>query len=368
MVPFRRTSGLLLLVLLATSCNRSQPAAVIGLAYAPTSRYVEAARLAAIDLDEPGKATPIRLYLDSSLVTDSAQVHVRRAERLVAMPDLMTVIGPGTSRGALAAAPIYTAAGVAQLNPEATSHLLDRVDARIFTMIPNDSEEGQFIARFVAEKLKARTVSIFFDNDEYGIGLREGVERALAARHIAVVDKVPFGLDGAYDVLVRASFQRVRPDAVVIVGRSGPTGQLVRVVHELAPGMEMVAGDAAMIPTSLAPAGDSALAHLHIVSFWFPTLGDTAATAFARRFRAMTGRDAEPTDAYVYDGIMLSAAAIRAAGRDRDAVWDWLRSLGGANPPYVGVTGSISYGRPATHHMVMAQFRHGAMVPVWQVP
>jgi branched-chain amino acid transport system substrate-binding protein len=367
MVSFRRTPALLLFALLAASCHRSQLPAVIGLAYAPTSRYVEVARLAAIDLDAPGQHA-IRLYLDSSLVTDSAQVHVRRAERLAAIPELMTVVGPGTSRGALAAAPIYTAAGVAQLNPEATSHLLDKVDARIFTMIPNDSVEGQFIAYFIAGQLKARTVSIFFDNDEYGIGLREGVERALAAHRIAVVDKVPFGLDGAYDVLVRASFQRVRPDAVVIVGRSGPTGQLVRVVHDLAPAMEMVAGDAAMIPTSLAPAGDSALARLHIVSFWFPTPGDTAATAFARRFRAMIGRDPEPTDAYVYDGIMLSAAAIRAAGRDRDAVWGWLRSLGGANPPYVGVTGSISYGRPATHHMVMAQFRHGAMVPVWQVP
>lgn len=358
--------GIPLLLALAAACGRSQAPATIGLAYSPGWHNAEAARLAQRDLAAMRPQRAIRVLLDSTLVGDSAQVEVRRAERLVADPSVMTVIGPSNSRGALAAAPVYSAAGVTQINPQATSHLLSRLDGRTLSLIPNDSLEGEFMAMFLAESLQARSVTIFFANDEYGIGLREAVERALADRHIRVADKVPFSESGPFAVLVGSSLQRARPDAFVIAGRYGATIQISRALHAAMPGADIVVGDGAMVPEQLDALGDSILASLHVVSFWVPEPGDTLAAQFSQRFRTLVNRDPEPSDAYVYDGIMLSAAAIQAAGADRDAVWGWLRSLGTSRPSYQGVTGPIAFNGLARSRMVMVRIRDGRAEAEWR--
>lgn len=358
--------GLLLLAMLAAACGRSPGTATIGLAYAPGWRNVDAARLALSDLHARPQAHPVKLLLDSTFVGDSAQVEVRRAKRLVADPDVMTVIGPSNSRGALAAGPIYTAAGVTQINPQATSHLLSRLDGRTLSLIPNDSLEGAFIAMFLADSLHARNATIFFANDEYGIGLREGVERALADRGIEVADKVPFSESGPFQVLVRSSLQRAHPDAFVIAGRATATIEITHALHDAIPGAEVVVGDGAMVPERLTTLGDSILATFHVVSFWVAQPGDSAAVEFSRRFSEIMGREPEPADAYVYDGIMLSAAAIQAAGVDRDAVWAWLRSLGTTQPPYQGVTGPIAFNEPPLSRMVMTRIRGGHAEAEWR--
>lgn len=350
----------------AAACGRSREPAVIGLAYSPSSRNVEAARLAASDLAELSRRSPITLFLDSSFAADSAAVEVRRAERLVAVPGLVAVVGPSNSRGTLAAAPVYNAAGVSQINPGATSHLLTRLDGRTLTMIPNDSIEGAFITEYIAQVSGIHNVAIFFANDEYGIGLREGVESAMVARGLHVVDKVPFSPGGNFPVLIRASLRRAVPDVFVVAGRVAETTAIARAINQLAPGTMVVAGDGALVPDRLGQLGDSALASLRVVSFWLPASSDTTAMLFSRRFRALFGREPEPSDAYLYDGIMVSAAAIQAAGADRDAVWGWLRSLGTSRPAYSGVTGPIVFGKGATSHLVMARIRNGRAVAEWR--
>ena len=358
--------ALLLLTLLAAACGRSPGTAKIGLAYSPGWRNIEAARLALRDLDAMQQVRPVQLLLDSTIVGDSAQVEVRRAKRLVADPGVMTVIGPSNSRGALAAGPIYSAAGVTQINPQATSYLLSSMDGRTLTLIPDDSLEGAFIGMFLADSLRARSATIFFANDEYGIGLREGVERALSSRGIQVADKVPFSETGPFQVLVRSSLQRARSDAFVIAGRATATIEIARALHEMIPRAEIVVGDGAMVPERLAALGDSILASMHGVSFWVAQPGDSAAMEFSRRFRQLYGRDPEPADAYVYDGIMLSAAAIQAAGVSRNAVWTWLRSLGTTQPPYQGVTGPIAFNEPPLSRMVMTRIRDGRAEAEWR--
>jgi len=358
--------GILLLTVLAAACGRRPETATVGLAYAPGWRNIDAARLAVSDLDTAHHERIIQLLLDSTFAGDSAQVEVRRAERLVADPSVMTVIGPSNSRGALAAAPIYNAAGVTQINPQATSHLLASLDSRTLSLIPDDSLEGEFIGMFLADSLHARSATIFFANDEYGIGLREGVERALSNRRIQVADKVPFSESGPFQVLVSTSLQRARPDVFVIAGRSLATLEISRSLHEAIPGAAIVVGDGAMVPERLATLGASILATMHVVSFWVASPGDSAATAFSQRFRSLLGRDPEPADAYVYDGIMLSAAAVRAVGPDRDAVWEWLQSLGTSKPPYQGVTGPISFNEPPLSRMVMIRIRDGRAEAEWR--
>ena len=109
-----------------------------------------------------GRRPAIRIIYDTAFTSDPADVEVQRAQRFAAMTDLVGVVGPWT-----------------------------------FMLAPDDSAEGAFMAAFAAERLGAQRVSIFFVNDEYGAGLRDGVRAELQQRRVTVLDEVGFGRERA---------------------------------------------------------------------------------------------------------------------------------------------------------------------------
>jgi len=128
-----------------------------------------------------------------------------------------------------------------------------------FMLAPADSAEGAVMAAFAAERLGAQRVSIFFVNDEYGAGLRDGVRAELQQRRVAVLDEVGFGTESDYAALVGASLRRGRPDVIIIAGR----------------------------------AADS----IYVVAFWLPDAPDSLSRAFVERFRRIAGRVPQSSDA-----------------------------------------------------------------------
>src|SRR2546426_2370665 len=166
-----------------------------------------------------------------------------------------------------------------------------------------------FMAAFAAERLGAQRVSIFFVNDEYGAGLRDGVRAELQQRRVTVLDEVGFGTESDYAALVGASLRRGRPDVILIAGR----------------------------------AADS----IYVVACWLPDAPDSLSRAFVERFRRIAGRVPQSSDAMSHDALLLLAAAVRDVGPSRVAIRDYLRALGPERAPYPGVTGPISF-RPAT--------------------
>ena len=169
------------------------------------------------------------------------------------------VVGHGSSRGSLVASSVYNEAGIPQTTPTSTSRLLHAVGPWTFMLAPDDSAEGAFMAAFAAERLGARRVSIFFVNDEYGAGLRDGVRAELQQRRVAVLDEVGFGTESDYAALVGASLRRGRPDVIIIAGR----------------------------------AADS----IYVVAFWLPDAPDSLSRAFVERFRRIAGRVPQSSDA-----------------------------------------------------------------------
>ncbi|HKC40039.1 MAG TPA: ABC transporter substrate-binding protein, partial [Gemmatimonadales bacterium] len=205
------------LLILLGGCKSEPRTAVIGYAFPLWgTTTVQVAR------DEigswPAGGTAIRIVYDSITQGDPPDIEVMRAQRLAETPNLVAVVGHGGSRGSLAAAPIYAAAGIPQIVPTSTSRLLRQAGPWAFRLAPDDSTEGALIGRFAAERLGARRVLLFFTNDEYGVGLRDGVLAELAARDVAVLDKV--GVDPSSDVatLFAASLRRGIPDVIVVAG------------------------------------------------------------------------------------------------------------------------------------------------------
>lgn len=305
----------------------------------------------------------IRIVYDSVVAGDPADVEIERAQRLVSIPGLVGVVGHGGSRGSLAAAPVYNEAGVPQIVPMGTSQLLRTAGPWTFTLAPDDSVEGAFIGSFIAKRSSVDAASIFYVNDEYGTGLRQGVLAEFRRHGIDVLDQVPVDPTSDFAPLVEASLRNGRPGAVVLATRHVAAGRMARLFLERVPGVRLVAGDGALnpnLPREAGPAADS----IHVVAFWTADSPAPISRAFVERFRRLIGREPLSFDAMTHDALMLLATAVREAGPDREAIRQYLLDLGRARPAYRGVTGPITFQDDRPTRLVMVRLRKGEVVPV----
>lgn len=338
-------------VLSGAACGRGPPI-VLGYAYARASP--DAADVAQEALDhlarQGGPAMRILRWVPDA--SAGLPKEVQGATRFASTEGLVAVVGHAGSRESLLGAPVYNRAGIPQIVPTSTSRRLADAGPWTFRLAPNDSIEGDVIAGFVSDSLRARSATIFYYADEYGAGLRDGVRAGLERRGAAVIDEVsvhdgscpPLSPHDDFATVVAASLHRLRPDAVVLAGRRRDGSCVMRLVDSAHPGTPFVAGDGseATAPEFRRVAG-SAMDRLHAVVFWLPAEGDSASRDFAERFRRIVGRDPNDTDAMIYDAFLLLGQAVREVGPDRERVRRWLESLGDSRPAWTGVTGPISF-------------------------
>jgi len=309
-------------------------------------------------------SVPVQLTYDSMVASTLADVEVDRAQRLVTIPGLVAVVGHGNSRGSLVAAPVYNEVGIPQVAPTSTSRRLASAGPWTFALPPNDSVEGAFIGDYVAGPLGARSTTIYFVNDEYGVGLRDGIRARLRRRGVAVLDEVSVDPQSDFATIVDASLRRGVPEVVVVAARTPETGAIARLMRARVPNIQVVAGDGALQMPALVTAAGAAAPALHVVGFWMPDAPDSLSRAFVERFRRIIGEEPLGTHAMVHDAIMVLAAAVREVGPRPAAIRRYLESLGRERAPYPGVTGAISFQPGRLANLVMMRLEGNRIVRV----
>ena len=355
------TEVLILTAAAVAGCHSAHRSVVIGYAFpyhlsaALTVAHEEIARRYG------GEPPQISIVSDSVGTGDPADVEVRRAQRLAAIRNVVAVVGHGGSRASLAAAPVYNEAGIVQLTPSSTSRLLRSAGRWTFNLAPDDSVEGAFIGEFVAARLRSARVTIYYVNDEYGTGLRDGVVAELVRRGISVLDQVPMDLSSDFRTLVAASLKQGVPDVVVVAGRQLETGTIARLLREHGVRRAVVAGDgAAVLPTLTQLAGPGADS-VYVVAYWTPEASDSLSRAFVERYRRAAGVPPQSPDAMVHDALMLLAAAVHEAGTSPVAVRAYLLALGRSRPPFQGVTGPITFANGTRARLWMTHLTGGEL-------
>jgi branched-chain amino acid transport system substrate-binding protein len=344
--------------LLIAACRPApQGPAIIG--YAVGAFGDQAVRVARdeITATQRAGAPAIVIVYDSAAPSDSPEEEILRAQRFVALRGLVAVVGPGGSRAALAVAPVYNDAGVPHIPPTSTSRLIAQAGRWTFALAPNDSVEGAFIARFVAERMGARRIALFYQNDEYGSGIRDGVRAALDARGVEVLYESPVDTTADFTSRVEVALTAGRPDVVVSGARWIETATIARLFARTGT-VRVVAADGALVPdlgSRAGRAGDS----IYIATFWSAEAGDSLSRAFVERYRRLVGQEPNGSAALNHDAMMMIVQAVREVGADRGAIRNWLLSLGRERPPYHGITGPIGFGLVAPGRLVMVRLAGG---------
>ncbi|MEP6620976.1 MAG: ABC transporter substrate-binding protein [bacterium] len=286
------------------------------------------------------------------------------AVRFAQNESLIGVVGHPGSQESLLAASVYNDRGIPQVVPNATSRRLASVGPWTFTLSPNDSVEGAFLASYAIDALHGQRIAVVYVGDEYGAGLRDGVRSKLVSRGLDLVDAtmVPNAGCGGSSLelqraMILASLRRSRPDVVVLAIGISNSACIAEIINAERPDAWILGGDGFDGEArEIRNLSDSVKQRILSVRLWTPDT-DSVNRLFIARFRRIVGREPSVPEALGYDGFALLAAAAREGGGTRAGVRRWLESLGHSRRAFPGVTGPISF----DHGRVGAQMR---MAPI----
>lgn len=313
-----------------------------------------------------GRKLPVRLIVEDN--ANSPELSTAAAHKLIGEDDVLAIVGPNPTRGALPVSETTESLKTPFITPWSTNVQTTR-DARTgspkryaFRSTFTDPLQARALARFVRERLRLRRAAVLYDlGSDYSKGLAELFRDGFAALGGEVVAFEGF-TSGAADYAPQLGrIRAARPEIIFSPNFFNEVPLQVQQARRLGIRAPFLGGDAWGSPELLELCGPQC------DGFFFSTnyAVDRKAPAnerFVAAYRNRFQQEADDVAALTYDAFGLLLRAIRTAGRaDREAVRDALAGI----EDFEGVTGDMKFtpgsGDPAKS-VVIVQIKGGRFV------
>lgn len=367
----RLTQALPAILLVLAGC-RDNSTVVIGLA-GPVSEQrglsmKRAAEMAVAEINRAGGIAGRRVEL--LVMDDSAQAAraITVADSLRGNPSVVAVIGHLNSAATIAAAAIYNSGSdpVVELSPSASSPDVAGIGPWTYRVCASDLEHGAALARHAVERLGITQVAVIYQNDDYGRGVLATFRTEFTRRGGTVTEQDPVMGGGTDPAPYVERIQRQGRARAILVAADRVTGvRVLRIMRQRGLDLPVMGGDALTGLESEGTLGEG----VFITRDYLPERPGAANEAFVRAYAAaFAGERPDHRGAGAYDAVHLIAAAVRAKGAEREAVREYLASLGTPRGPaaYDGVTGPIQFdaqGDVRDKTVIVGIVRGGRIVP-----
>lgn len=276
------------------------------------------------------------------------------ADSLVRDPSVVAVVGHLASGAMVAAAPVYDAGQLPAVATTATSPDLTGISPWVFRVVPSDSASGIALAAF-AQSLGRQRVAVLYDNDAYGRGLADAFRRAFRGTIVSIDPMAP---DRTEFEPFLAWMKAQQVDLVFMAGTEATGIPFMQQARAAGFAGDLLGGD------GWSPLAREAGSNGVYIGVPF-TASDPrpAAQQFVTAFKKRWGMEPDNNAALAYDAVMLLAQAVRAVGRDRTKIRDWLAS----GTAFEGATGTIRLGRngdPESKGIRMTSVQDGSLALV----
>lgn len=268
------------------------------------------------------------------------------AERLANNLQILAVVGHFNSSCSLAGKPIYQRAGIVELSPGSTNVTVCEGSDWTFRNLYRDDFQGKFIAQYIDKILTdLQSVAVFFDNDDYGRGLRNAFVDEAEKIGLDLVASEAYDRDNTDFKAQLTSIKAKNPDAVFISGLYTEAGLIAKQARESGIVAQFFGADGVDSPDFLTIAGEAAEGTYLTTPFTFGAAGEDA-LQMAANFEEMHGVAPDTWAALTYDAVGMIADALEktynaeaAVADNRKAIRDHLASLDTPEEGYKGVTG-----------------------------
>jgi branched-chain amino acid transport system substrate-binding protein len=242
-----RPTLLLLSLLALAACGGEPRSVVIGVVLSEGG--LAGGQMAVADANADPRAARAKLRLEAAPFEQSSSTSpltaIATADSLGRDPRVVGVVGHSNSGASIAAAQIYNTHRLTQLAPTTTAPLYGEAGPYSFRMVPDDTQQGRFLASVLTADPAVRRLAVVYVNDDYGRALWKALEAALRGSRARVVSQTPIleKWDTTAMALAARSVADARPDVVVWLARAADLEAFRGAFLPLAPGTEFLAGD-----------------------------------------------------------------------------------------------------------------------------
>ena len=286
--------------------------------------------------------------------------------KFAADKSIVAVIGHLCSSATLAAMPIYVRAGLPALSPTSTNPTIGDVGKGwFFRNCYTDDFQGKYLASYVVPKLLGKNkVAIFYENNDYAIGLKDSFVAGAKSSGVNVTGAEAY-MTGTTDFTPQLTkLLRDKPETIFLCGYH-PEGALIAGQARKLGFNGPLFGADGIDNEDYIKIGGKAADNTYCTVPFLAASASPAGKAFAKQYKKTYGRDVDWMSANAYDCLGILAQVIGKVGADRKKIRDGLAAINSEANGYKGVTGLTYFdkkgdcSKPAFVKMV----KNGEFVP-----
>ena len=261
------------------------------------------------------------------------------AERIAGNRQILAVVGHFNSTCSLAGKPIYKRAGIVELSPGSTNVRVCEGSDWTFRNLYRDDFQAAFAAKYIKNVLgNIQKIAIFFDNDDYGTGLKDSFAVEAKELRLEIVGIEAYDRDNTDFKAQLTSIKAKQPDLIFLSGLYSQAGLIASQAREVGITAQFFGADGIDSPDFLTIAGNAAEGTYVTTPFVFG-IDDPKAQQMAIAFEEMHGVAPDTWAALTYDAVGMIVEAIEKGGENRKAIRDHLASIDTPEEGYTGITG-----------------------------
>jgi branched-chain amino acid transport system substrate-binding protein len=270
----------------------------------------------------------------------SPEEAARLTAKLIDQDKVVAVIAGGTSGNSRAAAPKAQASHIPFISPSSTDPAVTQVGSYIFRACFVDTFQGEVMARFAVNTLKAQKAAVLYDfNAPYGRGLTQYFELSFGKLGGHIVSDQTYTQGDADFKGQLSTIKAAEPDVIYIPGYYGDVALIAKQARMIGLTQPLLGADGWDAP-ELWQLGGDALNGAYISTHYSIDNPSPAIQSFVEQYKQRYGNllpDAHA--ALAYDAArLLFDAFTRIGSTDRDK----LREALAQTKNFAGVTGVIS--------------------------
>ena len=298
------------------------------------------ALLAAEDINAAGgiDGKNVEIVLGDDLCDPKEAANV--ATKFAGDSEMYIVIGHLCSSSTMAALPIYKEASMPAISPASTNVKIGEMSPFYFRNVYRDDFQGTFLARYSKSVKNHNKVAIFYETNDYSIGLKEAFVAEAYREGINIVGQESYTSDTTDFTSTLTKFRAMKPDAIFIPGYAPQATLIIAQAAKLGINVDYFGADGLDDNLLLEnPAAEG----LFVTSPFLPDKAGPDAKSFIKAYTDKYGKEPNWFAANTYDAVRMAAEAIANAGLDRVKIRDYLASLNSFEKAYKGVTGATYF-------------------------
>ena len=262
------------------------------------------------------------------------------ASKFAADKSIVTVIGHLCSSATLAAMPIYVRAGLPALSPTSTNPTIGDVGKGwFFRNCYTDDFQGKYLASYVVPKLLGvNKVAIFYENNDYAIGLKDSFVAGAKESGVTVTGAEAYVAKTTDFTPQLTKLLRDKPDTIFLCGYH-PEGALIAGQARKLGFTGPLFGADGIDNEDYIKIGGKAADNTYCTVPFLAASASPAGKEFAEQYKKAYGRDVDWMSANAYDCLGILAQVIAKTGPDRKKIRDGLAAFNSEANGYKGITG-----------------------------